>query len=221
MCHLIFDISCVSPDFEFYPWRYNGETLPSANPLTKRYGAPVYDPAYGWGEMQLTWLGGTTRASAQQVWDWHANVLGGIARLDTCRLCAGQNPETHNYCDQCAIGWMNRQRIQANGEPVPEGIYGSFIFGDEWFDPVDACTIQAQKGDRLFYSLPSGFPPNQVTHKSGASNQVTHNLEFRGQDTKYAQSPAILLDIKSRATASAMLRCRSGMKEKGSGMALE
>jgi len=137
---------------QFYPWRYQGQTLPSDNPLTKRYGAPVYDPAYGWGIMQLTKPSLNTRATAQQVWDWHANVLGGIARLDTCRLCAGENPETHDNCQLCAIGWVNRQRIQAGGEPVPEGIYGNFLFGDEWYheDPVDACTIQAYKGASLW-----------------------------------------------------------------------
>jgi hypothetical protein len=125
-----------------YPQNFGTPPLPpSQDPLARQYGGVVHDDSYGWGFFQLT----NPRADRQQVWDWKANTAKAIVILHDKR--------------QNAADWVASQRNQAGGEPVPEGIYGSFIFGDEWFDPVDACTVQAYKLATLWVLWWNGNPP--------------------------------------------------------------
>ena len=90
----------------------------------------------GWGLMQLT----MPPATAQQLWDWRANVQGGLAWLE------GQ-------CRFEAEGWIMSQEAQQMtddpSQPLGDEV---FVFGGiqfqkgTLFTPEDACTIQRYNG---------------------------------------------------------------------------
>jgi hypothetical protein len=128
-----------------YPQDFGTPPLPpSQNPLTRQYGGPVHDDAYGWGFFQLT----NPRADPQQVWDWKANTAQAMVILGTKR--------------QNAVDWVASQRAQMHtyrsGQsppqpdlPVPAQPYGNETFGDnQSHPPDDACTIQAYKSATLW-----------------------------------------------------------------------
>ena len=90
----------------------------------------------GWGLMQLT----NPRPTAQQLWDWRANVQGGLDHLtNTCR----------DYAERWIARQETRQQAQDPSQPLDNEI---FTFGGMTcrkgtaFSPVDACTISRYNG---------------------------------------------------------------------------
>lgn len=90
----------------------------------------------GWGLMQLT----VPPATAQQLWDWRANVQGGLNHLtNTCRA----------YAEGWIAGQEALQQLQDPTQPLDNAV---FTFGGmtcrkgTMFSPVDACTIQRYNG---------------------------------------------------------------------------
>lgn len=90
----------------------------------------------GWGLMQLT----NPRPTAQQLWDWRANVQGGLDHLT-------------NTCRAYAEGWIAEQERQQQAQDPTKPLDNEvFTFGGMTcqkgtdFSPVDACTISRYNG---------------------------------------------------------------------------
>ena len=105
-------------------------------PAPENYrGCPNWGAPNGWGIMQLD----EPAATAQQLWDWRANVREGLARLAQKRLLAES--------------WLASQEMQQLADN-PSDTLDSHVFsiGGYSFGPntgrtaLDACTIQAYNG---------------------------------------------------------------------------
>ena len=92
----------------------------------------------GWGLMQLT----NPRPTAQQLWDWRANVQGGLAWLaGTCRSEAAEWLETQ----------VAQQMQEEPSKPLSSGVFsmaGVSIQSTGDKTPLDICTVQRYNGTR-------------------------------------------------------------------------
>lgn len=134
------EIGSIGPDF-----RENVKYLPNREDVAETA------PQIGWGIMQLTTLLGGAKPTIDQLWNWKANIDGGLSFIKD--VCLGKANGAHD----CAAWWINRQETQqAQQDPQQPLANETFTWNGIAFKkntartPLDACTIQRYNGAALW-----------------------------------------------------------------------